>query len=390
MYVRRRLRRAHRIDAAKLCPPSPGFAHPVLQTLIRRNGIVGLRAVGPFGGHTPGVSLERFVANGVSPRMMSRMLRLCGDETIESNSSETRVSPLLETGDIGDVCLDEADSTPELTTPLMRRQASVFSTTCNILSVTFGAIQIPYTFGQMGWTLGSLGLLLSSASTWVSARYIGHMCLQYPREATSYPAVGGLAFGNHGAVFVAAMQWLSYFLTGAVQIGYSGASYQQTMRGTRFARSLCTEGWMLVTTLLMAPACFVRSFTDATFLSVAVVASQLFGLAVFAAQIADRGTYKAADLPCYSQFTSSSALAALSSIAYAFGGHGVLPELAREMRQPTSYYLAIDVSGFGFDVLCQRVANDHAGGLRSGGPIVRLDWHDRFLGFWQRCLCQFF
>lgn len=285
---------------------------------------------------------------------MRRWLWLYGDETIESNSSEVRVSPLLETGDIPEVCLDNADSSSEVATPLMRREASVFSTTCNILSVTFGAIQIPYTFGQMGWTWGSLGLFLSSASTWVSARYIGDMCLQYPREATSYPAVGRLAFGNHGAIFVAVMQWLSYFLTGAVQIGYSGASYQQTMRGTRFARSLCTEGWMLVTTLLMAPACFVRSFTDATFLSIGVVAAQLFGLAVFAAQIADRGTYKSADLPCYSQFTSSSALAALSSIAYAFGGHGVLPELAREMRQAARYYLAIDVSHFGFDLLHHR------------------------------------
>lgn len=215
--------------------------------------------------------------------------------------------------------------------------------TANFLSVTFGAIQIPYSYGQMGWLWGSVGLVLSAVSTWVSAQYIGDICLRY--GARSYPEIGRLAFGDKGRVLVAFLQWLSYFLTGTVQVAFSGATYQQTLRGTQFETALCTEGWMLVTAITLAVPCvFVASFQEATWLSVVVVTSQMVGLGIFFVQIGEKGKYRAEGLPCYSQFTSASALAALSNIAFSFGGHGVLPELIREMRKPTDFYKAMTFS----------------------------------------------
>ncbi|KAJ8600971.1 hypothetical protein CTAYLR_006307 [Chrysophaeum taylorii] len=218
------------------------------------------------------------------------------------------------------------------------RRASWPATCLNFMCVTWGAIQLPYAFGQMGWTYGIIGLCLSSISTWVSARMIGEIVLEC--GAGSYPEVGRAAFGEHGARAIVVLQWLSYFLTGVVQLAYSGATYQQTLPSV----PLCEEGWMLASAVLLGPCALVPSFREATILSFGVVLAQALGLGVFFGQIADNGQYKKV---CYSQVTTSSALAALSNIAFAYGGHGVLPELAREMSNPKELFKAVD-AGYAF------------------------------------------
>jgi len=79
-------------------------------------------------------------------------------------------------------------------------------------------------------------------------------------------------------------------------------------------------------------------------MSFAVVGAQVLGLGIFFWQIGVYGPYDAEpELPCYAQYSAGSALAALSNMAFTFGGHGVFPEQIREMREPKEFTKAFDI-----------------------------------------------
>mmetsp|Transcript_13634 Transcript_13634/g.44459 ORF Transcript_13634/g.44459 Transcript_13634/m.44459 type:complete len:644 (+) Transcript_13634:106-2037(+) len=219
------------------------------------------------------------------------------------------------------------------------------STAFGLLAVMFGATQLPYSLGQMGWTYGLLAVGLSGVSTWASGLLIGRAAIA--TGAKSYPELGKKAFGPTGRRIIVAAQWMSYFLTGMTQIAFSGATYQQTFKGTKL-QNVCTQGWMLVTTCLLAPCLMVPSFNDAVGLTVFVVSVQCFGLAIMYSQIAEEGRYSSAGL-CYDKITRDSILATVANTAFAFGGHGVIPELIREMKQPKDFSKAFNVA-YGFTV----------------------------------------
>ena len=220
------------------------------------------------------------------------------------------------------------------------------STSFSLLAVMFGATQLAYSLGQMGWGFG-LGIIgLSGISTWVSGILIGRAAMK--TGARSYPELGKKAFGKNGHRTIVTAQWMSYFLTGMTQIAFSGAGYQQTFKGTKLGHTFCTEGWMLITVCLLTPCAMVPSFDDAVGMAVIVVSVQCFGLAIMYSQIATNGRYSSQGL-CYDQYTSSSVLATVANTAFAFGGHGVIPELIREMKEPKHFERAFNVA-YGFTV----------------------------------------
>ena len=225
------------------------------------------------------------------------------------------------------------------------KRASWQTVSFNLLAVMFGATQLGFTFGQMGWVLGGLAIGLSAISTWASGILIGRAAIR--TGAQSYPELGFKAFGRKGKTVISAAQWMSYFLTGMTQIAFSGAGYQQTFKGTKLG-TFCTEGWMLVTTCLLAPCVMVPSFEEAVGMSVIVVGVQCFGLLIMYSQIFANGRYASEGL-CYTQWTASSVLAAVANCAFSFGGHGVIPELIREMREPKDFEKAFNVA-YGFTV----------------------------------------
>lgn len=265
------------------------------------------------------------------------------------------------------------------------RRASLNTTIINGLAVMFGAQQLPYAMGQMGWAFGLGALGVSTVSTYFSGRLIGFICVE--KKARSYPEMGLLAFGEPGRWGVVAAQWLGYFLTGVVQIAYSGATYQQTLRGTPLQDALCTQGWMLVTVCMLLPCVQVPSFQEAAPLSFAVVGAQVVGLAIFYYQISKYGPYDAApQLPCYDKYTVGSGLAALSNMAFTFGGHGVFPEQIREMRDPRQFHRAFNymyafvapfyfgTAAAGFYAFGNAAAANPLENLRDGLPVKIYLW----------------
>ena len=271
-------------------------------------------------------------------------LASCATRLSESSARESLDAALQrKSGDLGEGLLngdDVAEDGGDSDSDVLRR-TSVRSTVVNGLAVMFGAQQLPYAVGQMGWAYGLGALGASAWSTYFSGRLIGTICVR--RDCRSYPEMGFAAFGARGRRAVVAAQWLGYFLTGVVQVAYSGATYQQTLRGTPLQDALCTQGWMLVTTCMLLPCVMVPSFKEAAPLSLAVVGAQVLGLLIFYAQIAAYGPYDAApELPCYDMVTRGSALAALSNMAFTFGGHGVFPEQIREMAEPERFHEAFN------------------------------------------------
>ena len=78
-------------------------------------------------------------------------------------------------------------------------------------------------------------------------------------------------------------------------------------------------------------------------MAVLVLSAQMIGLCILALQVGRMGRYDAApSLPCYDQYTTASSLAALSNMAFTFGGHGVFPEQIREMTNPSEFPKAFD------------------------------------------------
>ena len=285
---------------------------------------------------------------------------------------------LADEADAGALC--EAASTESVL-----RRASLWQTVINGLGVMFGAQQLPYAMGQMGWSFGLGALAASTVSTYFSGRLIGYVCVE--KKARSYPEMGFLAFGPSGRALVVGAQWLGYFLTGVVQIAYSGATYQQTLRGTPLQDALCTQGWMLVTTLMLLPCVQVPSFREAAPLSLAVVGAQVVGLGIFYYQIGKYGPYDAApELPCYDKVNLASGLAALSNMAFTFGGHGVFPEQIREMTDPRQFHRAFNymyafvvpmyfaTAAAGFYAFGNAAAANPLENLRDGFPVKIYLW----------------
>ena len=319
-------------------------------------------------------------------------LASCASRLSEGSARESVDAAIARKSGDGDYAALNGDDVESSDDASVLRRASVWTTVVNGLAVMFGAQQLPYAVGQMGWAKGLGALAASTVSTYFSGRLIGAICVR--KHANSYPEMGEAAFGLAGRRTVVAAQWLGYFLTGVVQIAYSGATYQQTLRGTPLQDALCTQGWMLVTTLMLLPCVMVPSFKEAAPLSFAVVGAQVLGLLIFFAQIGTYGTYDAApELPCYDKVTTGSALAALSNMAFTFGGHGVFPEQIREMREPERFHEAFNymyvfvipfyfgTAALGFWAFGNAAAANPLENLRDGVAVKVYLWFTLFTTF---------
>ena len=212
----------------------------------------------------------------------------------------------------------------------------------------FGGTQLGYAMGQMGWVWGSFWLAFSVISTYISGHLLGLLVRE--TGAGSYPELGEAIFGRGAAVLVEIFQWSGYYLTGVVQIAFTGAAWDQTFRNWAWARPICTDQWMLITTAVLLPLMQVPSFTQFGKLALLASIVTLYATGVYLGQILDKGQYRAGhgavpgvSIPCYDQWTSASMLASISNMAFTFSGHGTFPEQIRELRNPGEFHYAFNV-----------------------------------------------
>lgn len=215
----------------------------------------------------------------------------------------------------------------------------------------FGGTQLGYAMGQMGWGWGSFWLTFSVVSTFFSGHVLGELCNE--TGAGSYPELGYEVLGRSGQILVSFMQWAGYYLTGVVQIAFTGAVWDQTFAGAAFAAPICTWQWMLITFAVLLPLMQIPAFTQ--FGTLAMIAScvTLYSTAVYLMEIFRNGQYTAgvetglpigvSSMPCYDRWTTDGMLAAVPNMAFTFSGHGTFPEQIRELREPLDFHKAFNV-----------------------------------------------
>ena len=159
--------------------------------------------------------------------------------------------------------------------------------------------------------------------------------------AGSYPELGEAIFGRGGAVLVEIFQWSGYYLTGVVQIAFTGAAWDQTFRNWAWARPICTDQWMLITTAVLLPLMQVPSFTQFGKLALLASIVTLYATGVYLGQILDKGQYRAGhgavpgvSIPCYDQWTSASMLASKLNAAGALAPRPGSADLQYDASSP--------------------------------------------------------
>ena len=246
----------------------------------------------------------------------------------------------------------------------------------------FGGTQLGYAMGQMGWAWGSFWLLFSIVSTFFSGHILGELCND--TGAGSYPELGYEILGRFGEILVSFMQWAGYYLTGVVQIAFTGAVWDQTFAGAAFAAPICAWQWMLITFVVLLPLMQIPAFTQ--FGALALVASvvTLYSTAVYLAEIVQHGAYSGGRdsgwpagvaLPCYDQVTTAGMLAAVPNMAFTFSGHGTFPEQIRELRDPGEFHRGFNVLyglAVPFYALCALLAMWAFGNMNSANFLENL------------------
>jgi len=152
----------------------------------------------------------------------------------------------------------------------------------------------------------------------------------------SYPKLGSLAFGPAGERFIEFVQTGLYFMTGVFNIAYMPASFMQLFSDRRGSAE--EVKYMVVTWGIMCLGSLLPSYHDtfpiAAFSALVSTANAMLQVVVIA--FYQRGQLWTSHKEVVGSNTTS-LLAALPAIAYAFGGHGVFPEEVRELKTPKDF-----------------------------------------------------
>ena len=230
------------------------------------------------------------------------------------------------------------------------RRSPVWGTAANSIAFMCVPRSIPACFAATGWSIGMLSLVYSSVVTYDTGMLLGGLCLR--TGAGSFPALAGEAaaafsagrggdgrrqrrWRRLGGRSVAAVQHATYYLTGVSELIY----FEQYM-GQLFAASpLCQWQWLLLVSLACLPVLQVPSFHAMRFAALVFGVLPLgLNVAIFLYEVLLVAPWECAPGPRYTHWPSPSrAAVGLTAFAYAYGGHGLYPEMVREMAQPARW-----------------------------------------------------
>ena len=219
-------------------------------------------------------------------------------------------------------------------------------------SIGFMAVPrtIPACFKATGWPLGLVCLVYSSIVTYDTGMLIGKVTTLLPAECSSYPSIAaeaGAAFAAQsgrnqkrwriGCLYTAAgIQYVTYYLTSVSELIY----FEKYMGQIFEVSPLCQWQWLLVVSMITLPALQIPGFHGTRWAAVMLsLVPLVFNIGVFTWEIILVQPWNCRPGPTYSALPQSANHVALglSAFAYSFGGHGLYPEMLREMAEPSRW-----------------------------------------------------
>jgi len=231
---------------------------------------------------------------------------------------------------------------------LLLRQSPSWGVTLNAIVYMSAPMSMPATMASSGFIAGTVMLLYSFASTYYSGELLGRMCKRFP-EASSYPKLLGLAvkkgarrmssrdakrYSELAVMACFVLQFLAYYFDTIAQLLYVAQYFDQLMP---HRLQVCVWVWLLITFVLVLPLLLVPGFSESRWIAIPSFAGIVIMLSIFVLEIVVTEPWNCNPGPHYSKPSSYSVFLSLSAFAYTFGGHGMFPEMIREMKEPEEF-----------------------------------------------------
>ena len=238
---------------------------------------------------------------------------------------------------------------------LLRRESPVWGVTLNSIVYMFAGMSLPATMASSGFVAGTFMLVYSFVSTYSSGELLGRLCQRHP-DADSYPKLLGLAvrkgasrmssrdaakWSDVAVVACFALQFLAYYFDTIAQLLYVSQYFDQLVPDTT---RVCLWLWLVITFFLSAPLCLVPGFSESRWIAIPSFAGILVMVLIFVAEIGVTRPWDCLPGATYTKPTFYSVFLSLSAFAYCFGGHGMFPEMIREMRRPQDFSLVLKLT----------------------------------------------
>ncbi len=227
------------------------------------------------------------------------------------------------------------------------RRSPSWGVTLNAIVYMFAGMSMPATMATSGFTAGTLMLLYSFVSTYHSGELIGALCEKFP-EANSYPKLLGLSvkkgmqkfsskqakrYSELAVLGCIVLQFLAYYFDTIAQLLYVSQYFDQLVPNS----NICQWLWLIITFFLVLPLLLVPGFSESRWIAVPTFLGIVMMVVIFVMEIVVTEPYKCNPGPHYDMPSSYSILLSLSAFAYMFGGHGMFPEMIREMKKPKDF-----------------------------------------------------
>lgn len=227
------------------------------------------------------------------------------------------------------------------------RRSPSWGVTLNAIVYMSAPMSMPATMASSGFIAGTFMLAYSMASTYWSGELLGKLCKRFP-EANSYPKLLGLSvkkgarslsskdaikYSELAVLGCIVLQFLAYYFDTIAQLLYVSQYFDQLIP----ASGICLWAWLVITFFLVLPLLLLPGFSESRWVAVPSFAGIVIMVAIFVLEIVVTRPYDCEPGPEYAKPSSYSVFLSLSAFAYMFGGHGMFPEMIREMREPEDF-----------------------------------------------------
>ena len=209
-------------------------------------------------------------------------------------------------------------------------------------------MSMPATMKESGWVWGTILFTHGSVVTLQTGYLIGALVVANP-ACDTYPALAEYVFqmlhpdrarakvlGNFGRRLCMGLQFSTYYLDVVAQLLYC-VQYLDQLSPDSPRWPLCQWSWFIVVYLLCLPMVAITNMSESRWTAIPCMVALLAMVMTLVGEVATTRPWDCRPGPRYTPPSASSVFVSLSAWAYGFGGHGMFPEMVREMREPKDW-----------------------------------------------------
>ena len=248
---------------------------------------------------------------------------------------------------------DDSDDENGTPSKLDRGQSPTWGQILNAIAYLAAPMAMPATMATAGWIGGSILLFYCCVATYQSAEIIHTLCQRFP-DVHSYPKLAQEVvrmampskysayqidrMSKFAAFGCQLLQFLAYYFGIVSMLIYEAQYLDQLLPKS----PICQWLWLLVIYILVLPLMTIPSFTESRWMSIPSVLCICTYFAIFVIEVARTKPWECNPGPTYQKPKVLDIFVSLSAFAYMFGGHGMFPEMIREMRKPQEFTKVIN------------------------------------------------